>query len=521
MGKLNVKILFIYVFLLINFNLFAVQVDILQQLQALPGVVVVEVETTDGFQRTFQIDLTQPVDHNNPSGQQFTQRIYLNHNDVSSPMILLTSGYSASRTSIQEVARKYHTNHLAVTRRYMNGSIPDPVDWQYLTIEQSAADHHNIVTLFKQTYSGVWISSGRSLSGLTALCHRRFYPDDVIGTLAYSTPLMFSTSDSRFEQFLNEVGDQNSRDIIKRFQRSILENRNDILPLFTQYLINLGLGYSLGDEVILEYIVLEYPFYFWAFGSGNVSVIPDTNATATELLDALLNVVDGFEYTDFGNDYFKSVYYQLYTEVGYYGLITEHLQDLLVAVSNPSHLIFAPNYQNISFNPEVMQDLNLWLQSYGNDIIYLYGDQDSWSAAAVEVGNQTNAIKLVQSGQNHFLRISDLDDSVLVYNKIDEWFGVSNIDNVYNHPISFKLNQNFPNPFNPTTKISYSIPQESFISLKIYDVLGNEIQTLIDEEKSAGNYIVEFDGTGLSNGIYFYKLRSGDFIGTKKMILLK
>ena len=87
----------------------------------------------------------------------------------------------------------------------MNGSIPSPVDRQYLSIEQSAADHHKIVTLFKQIYPGAWVSSGRSLSGLTALCHRRFHPDDVVGVLTYSSPLMFSTTDPRFDQFLNDL----------------------------------------------------------------------------------------------------------------------------------------------------------------------------------------------------------------------------------------------------------------------------------------------------------------------------
>ncbi len=85
----------------------------------------------------------------------------------------------------------------------------------------------------------------------------------------------------------------------------------------------------------------------------------------------------------------------------------------------------------------------------------------------------------------------------------------------------FKLYQNYPNPFNPSTTISYHIPELSFVTLKVYDVLGNEIVTLIDEEKSAGNFEVEFDGTTLSSGIYFYQLQAGSFVETKKMVLMK
>ena len=83
------------------------------------------------------------------------------------------------------------------------------------------------------------------------------------------------------------------------------------------------------------------------------------------------------------------------------------------------------------------------------------------------------------------------------------------------------LSQNYPNPFNPTTLIKYQIPVESFTTLKVYDVLGNEVATLVKDEKTAGNYEVEFNATGLASGIYLYKLKAGEFVDVKKMIVLK
>ena len=85
----------------------------------------------------------------------------------------------------------------------------------------------------------------------------------------------------------------------------------------------------------------------------------------------------------------------------------------------------------------------------------------------------------------------------------------------------YNLLQNYPNPFNPTTNIQYAIGIRQFMTLKVYDVLGKEIATLVNEEKSAGNYEVEFNASHLSSGIYYYQLRSGDFVETKKMIFLK
>jgi hypothetical protein len=87
--------------------------------------------------------------------------------------------------------------------------------------------------------------------------------------------------------------------------------------------------------------------------------------------------------------------------------------------------------------------------------------------------------------------------------------------------LKFELNQNYPNPFNPSTKIRYSIPQTSFVILQVYDILGNELATLVKEEKTIGNYEVEFDGSKLSSGIYFYRLQTDKFSGIKKLILMK
>jgi len=86
---------------------------------------------------------------------------------------------------------------------------------------------------------------------------------------------------------------------------------------------------------------------------------------------------------------------------------------------------------------------------------------------------------------------------------------------------NFELSQNYPNPFNPVTSIQYSVSSRQFVTLKVYDALGNEIMTLVNEEKPAGNYEVEFNGTGFSSGVYFYKLSAGSFVETKKMILMK
>jgi hypothetical protein len=95
------------------------------------------------------------------------------------------------------------------------------------------------------------------------------------------------------------------------------------------------------------------------------------------------------------------------------------------------------------------------------------------------------------------------------------------VDNFSPLPEKYLLEQNYPNPFNPTTIIKYQIPENSFVTLKIYDLLGKEVATLVNKEQTKGFYSTEFNAEKLSSGVYFYRLHAGSFVETRKMILLK
>jgi hypothetical protein len=88
-------------------------------------------------------------------------------------------------------------------------------------------------------------------------------------------------------------------------------------------------------------------------------------------------------------------------------------------------------------------------------------------------------------------------------------------------PEKLSLSQNYPNPFNPVTRIDFDVPKKGFVSLKVFDVLGREVQTLINENKEAGRYSVDFNGSDLTSGVYFYKLESEGFSDVKRMVLIK
>lgn len=112
-----------------------------------------------------------------------------------------------------------------------------------------------------------------------------------------------------------------------------------------------------------------------------------------------------------------------------------------------------------------------------------------------------------------------ITNSKVVNYNLGTVIGVTNISN--ETPDKYKLSQNYPNPFNPATKISFSIPKQGFVNMKVYDILGKEVMTLVNEIKQAGSYDVNFNGSNFASGVYFYRIESDNFVDIKRMMLIK
>lgn len=140
------------------------------------------------------------------------------------------------------------------------------------------------------------------------------------------------------------------------------------------------------------------------------------------------------------------------------------------------------------------------------------GGYQSW--ADVTLGN-----KFLNAGE-HKLRAT-ISKGGFNINYIQAYSGIVSVEDELEIPKDFELSQNYPNPFNPATSIEYTVPSSEYVSLKVYDVLGNEITTLVNEQKNGGTYKVNFNANNLANGLYIYKIQAGSFTQVKKMILLK
>jgi hypothetical protein len=151
----------------------------------------------------------------------------------------------------------------------------------------------------------------------------------------------------------------------------------------------------------------------------------------------------------------------------------------------------------------------------------LSAECQAWEKIGFVSGNGTTTEKSFYSfaDQNPFVgttyyRLKQID--------FDGSFEYSNIVEVnFILPIEFKLEQNYPNPFNPFTSIQYTLSSKQNVQLIVYNILGKEIAVLVNEVKPAGNYEVNFDASKLSSGVYFYQIQAGNFVETKKMILIR
>jgi len=187
------------------------------------------------------------------------------------------------------------------------------------------------------------------------------------------------------------------------------------------------------------------------------------------------------------------------------------LEDLLSSQTD-KRTAYTWRNDNSSFSPG-----RLDFQIYSNSVINV----EKHFVIQTEVMSSS---RLTQYGLQQF----DTRDASDHFPKVTDYSfnGATNINNETDLR-KFGLEQNYPNPFNPSTKIKFTIPftphraEGFFVSLKVYDVLGNEIETLVSEEKPAGSYEIDFSGSDLTSGIYFYQLKYGEFVESKKMILLK
>lgn len=316
---------------------------------------------------------------------------------------------------------------------------------------------------------------------------------------------------------------------------------------------------STGQEVIsVDFTMHDYYSY------KTEELFPEKN----DHLYYLYNVTDtingvpvrGYNTHEWNQYYLRNVWFQ--DDVGYYGMIKEYephgyrylLRDAIIIDENQDTTIVKPelklsflinlydNYNSIKINVNIIRNtiqayyldslrINYYFKK-GNETTPTMHETYEFHKAGSTLPSPnlytTNINKdYLNNGYTLFIQHEFLDNGIIPEWHTSKWgqyingliVGVE--DETSQKPEEYSLAQNYPNPFNPVTKISYSIKEAGNVTVKIYDILGNTVEKLVDEYKPAGSYEVNFNGSSLSSGVYFYEINAGAFRSIKKMVLMK
>lgn len=403
------------------------QKTLYDKLLHLPNLVEINKLTTDTtFSEQYELFFKQPIDHNNPDKGSFMQRCVLSHKSDTLPMVVVLEGYKIWSDFAAEPTRILQSNQLIIEHRFFKDSRPDSIPWSDLTIWQAATDQHKIIEEFKNIYPKKWLSTGISKGGQTTMYHRTFYSDDVDACIPYVAPLNFAREDERIYEFLNTVGTENERKTIYEFQVDCFEQQDSLEILLQEKSESVGWVFKFGYEKAVQYTILEYPFAFWQWGSTSITDIPKKNSSA-EALFTHLNNVAGFTFFEENSiEENRAFFWAALTEIGMYGYETKPFQKYLGDTSNFTFDFTAPIGVNYIYDPSIMKKVKNFLDTEGDNMIYIVGGLDTWGATAYEPSGKNNSVKMVLPAGHHGTRIKDFAkaDREYIYSLLEEWMDV-------------------------------------------------------------------------------------------------
>jgi hypothetical protein len=374
---------------------------IITKLKHLPGVTYLGTNPYPpaGY-RVYELEILQPVNHAQPHGATFEQHLELYQRDLAAPMVMYVSGYfnytflSPHDTYLSVPAAIVGGNQISVESRFYGDSVPHPKMWKYLTVWQEAADEHHVVQVFKRLYRARWLLTGVSKGGETAIFHDYFYPHDFAGTFAWSAPSITDSFGDAYDDFLANVGTATCRSALLQAQIRALRNRAAFEAKIAARAKAVGgtfHDWDYGLDENFEITVLETPFVFWQYG-GDCSDIPGPSATLAQLFHWYNVVVNWLASDDQASAPFFPYDYQAGTQLGY-PTINERAQlgSLLhypLSAQDPEQDM-PPDVPVRPLNEHLMQAVHQWVRTRASNLLFLYGQDDPWSAERFVLGPGT------------------------------------------------------------------------------------------------------------------------------------
>ncbi|MBU1099660.1 MAG: peptidase [Bacteroidetes bacterium] len=350
------------------------------------------------------IKIMQPLDHNNPDGPKYPQYIHIKHKDFSKPVVLHDRGYYARPNRTHELTKILQCNQVEIEHRFFSPSAPEePIDWSKLDIEQAAEDQHRIAIALKKIYGGKWINTGGSKGGQAALFHEYFFPDDNDVTVAYVAPINRDMEDKRIPEYLaDSISTKENRLRMLTYQRELLKRRDEIIPMLRREIEDNKYELVADINTCFEHSVFEMSFGWWQYKGEDIEEIPLPGATAEELYKPFKGNI-GF-FTKGAKKRVAPFNYQAYTEIGFYDYDTRPFKDLLIAVKNDfasNKPYFYDPYWSDPFDAAQIREVHDWLTNEAKEVIYIYGENDPWTATGIWPSGKTNSFRMTLKDGNH------------------------------------------------------------------------------------------------------------------------
>jgi hypothetical protein len=400
--------------------------EILDKLRAIPGVTAEQQDTETPGVQYFVLHFTQPVDHADPGGATFQQEVSLLHRGFSVPMIVQTSGYfDYYLDSPVELTNVLLGNQISIEHRFFGTSRPEPADWTKLTIKQMADDQHVIIAALRGIYDGAFITTGGSKGGMTATYHRRFYPDDVDASVPYVAPISFGAPDDRYTAFVDGIGTQTCRDALRAAATEMLKNRRAAIELRASTQGHVYSRIPLGPAVEGSIASLEWVFWQY-YGIDYCDQVPAPTASDDELFDFLDSVSPVGDNDDGQVALFEAYYFQAYAQLGFPASNATYLEPFLM-YTDADYSGALPTPELPTFDPAAMQDIDTFIKTEGDRLLFIYGQWDPWTGGKYDLGAATDSALFVQLQGTHGSRIRRLEaaDRDAAYAKLAAWTGVT------------------------------------------------------------------------------------------------
>ncbi|WP_417213675.1 S28 family serine protease [Bizionia sp.] len=405
-----------------------IETSIFEKLASLKNVVRIEKrEAVSHFDENYEIWFQQPIDHNDLTKGTFKQRVFLGFENINKPVIVELRGYGIGSEKAGELANHYQANQLTIEHRYFNDSRPENIDWNTLTVENAAKDQNFIINEIKNVLypDAKFVTTGISKGCQTTMAHRRYFPNTVDASVCYVGPLNYQREDPRVYSFLKSVGTKDDREKIKAFQNLCFENRQALLEMMKKVGQEKGFSWEFGVENAIDYTILEYSFAFWQWGTS-VDSIPSGDVKVEELYKHLIDVVGYGFFEEQSVASLQPYFWAALTEQGIYGYETAPFKTYLNTEEIYKFDWAFPEGISKTYNLKPMQDIKTFLDTSAQDMLFIYGEYDSWSATAVELTEDASkraVYKYINPKGSHTTRINSFKPETKqeIYTIIDGW----------------------------------------------------------------------------------------------------